>query len=229
MDNTKTTSDRESERRYQHQFEASSKAEKRAIQLLDFVPYPMVVFKLDGKVSFVNPAFTEMFGWTFDELAGRHIPYVPPDLVEETEKGIKKPTRGKIIRRFETRRLTKVGRVLDVAVRVTTFSEGAADDDGELVILRDLTREKRAARNNEVLLRISTALPAYPELEKLLDYISDEIRVIMNTEVALVILLDEEKNENASASGLPARPGKGSKESESHFRCPAAGRGHYAG
>ena len=50
-------------------------------------------------------------------------------------------------------------------------------------------------RNNEVLLRISTALPAYPDLEKLLDYISDEIRVIMNTEVALVILLDEERNE----------------------------------
>ena len=78
MDNTKTTSDRESERRYQHQFEASRKAEKRAIQLLDFVPYPMVVFKLDGKVSFVNSAFTEMFGWTLGELAGRHIPYFYP-------------------------------------------------------------------------------------------------------------------------------------------------------
>ena len=186
---------RESERRYQHQFEASRRAENRAVQLLDFIPYPMVVFRLDGRVSFVNPAFTEMFGWTLEELAGRHIPYVPPDLEEETGKDIKKPTREKIIRRFETKRLTKDGRVLDVAVRVTTFSEGAADDDGELAILRDLTREKRAARNNELLLRISTALPAYPELEKLLDYISDEIRVIMNTEVALVILLDEEKNE----------------------------------
>ena len=31
------------------------------------------------------------------------------------------------------------------------------------------------------------------EFEKLLDYISDEIRVIMNTEVALVILLDKER------------------------------------
>jgi PAS domain S-box-containing protein len=195
MDNTKTTSDRESERRYQHQFEASRRAEKRAIQLLDFVPYPMVVFKLDGRVSFVNSAFSEMFGWTLDELAGRHIPYVPPDLKEETGTVLKKPTREKFIRRFETKRVTKDGRVLDVAVRVTTFLEGAADDDGELVILRDLTREKRAARNNEVLLRISTALPAYPELEKLLDYISDEIRVVMNTEVALVILLDEERNE----------------------------------
>jgi len=164
MDHTKTTSNLSlSDERY--------RTGQGAMQLLDFVPYPMVVFKLDGRVNYLNPAFTEMFGWTLDELAGRHIPYVPPDLMEET------------------------GRVLDVAVRVTVFSEGAEDDDAELFILRDLSREKRAALNNEILLRISTALPAYPELEKLLDYISDEIRVIMNTEVALVILLDEERNE----------------------------------
>jgi PAS domain S-box-containing protein len=89
MNHTKTTSDRESERRYQHQFEASRRAEQRAMHLLDFVPNPMVIFKLDGRVNYVNPAFSEMFGWTLDELAGKHIPYVPPDLVEEAVKDIK--------------------------------------------------------------------------------------------------------------------------------------------
>jgi PAS domain S-box-containing protein len=152
MDHTKTTTNLLlSDERY--------RAEKRALQLLDFVPYPMVVFKSDGGVNYLNPAFSEMFGWTLDELAGRHIPYVPPDLVEETGKGIKMPTREKFIRRFETRRLTKDGRVLDVAVRVAAFSEGAEDDNAELVILRDLTREKRAALNSEILLRISTPCP----------------------------------------------------------------------
>ena len=186
---------RESESRYQRQYEASRRAEQRAINLLDFVPYPMVVFRLDGRVNYANPAFTEMFGWTLDELEGRHIPYVPSDLAEETGKGIQRLIKERFIHRLETKRLTKDGRVLDVAIRAAVFSEGEEDDDAELVILRDLTQEKRTARNNEVLLRISTALPAYPELEELLDYISDEIRVIMNTEVALVILLDEESNE----------------------------------
>jgi len=186
---------RESEARHQRQYEASRRAEQRAVKLLDFVPYPMVVFGLDGRVNYINPAFTEMFGWTLDELAGRLIPYVPPDLVEETGKGIELLLNGKPIRRFETKRLTKDGRVLDVAIRVAIFSKGGGNDDAELVILRDLTREKRSARKKEVLLRISTALPAYPDLENLLDYISDEIRLIMNAEVALVILLDEERNE----------------------------------
>ena len=82
MDHTKTTTNLLlSDERY--------RAEKRALQLLDFVPYPMVAFKSDGRVNYLNPAYSEMFGWTLDELAGRHIPYVPPDLVEETGKGIK--------------------------------------------------------------------------------------------------------------------------------------------
>jgi len=183
------------ERHFQHQFEAGHRTEQRAMHLLEYVPYPMAVLKSDGRVNYLNYAFTEMFGWTLDELAGKHIPYVPPNMVAETVTSIKNPKREKFVRRFETRRLTKDGRVLDVAVRVAALSRGSQDDDAELIILRDLTREKRAARNNEVLLRISTALPAYPELEKLLDYISDEIRVSMNAEVALVILLDAEKNE----------------------------------
>ena len=51
------------------------------------------------------------------------------------------------------------------------------------------------ARTNETLLRISMALPAYPVLEDLLDYISSEIKRLLNTEGALIILLDEERNE----------------------------------
>jgi signal transduction histidine kinase len=39
------------------------------------------------------------------------------------------------------------------------------------------------------------ALPAYPVLEDLLDYISSEIKRLLNTEGALVILLDEERKE----------------------------------
>ncbi|MCG2776382.1 MAG: GAF domain-containing protein [Desulfobacterales bacterium] len=39
------------------------------------------------------------------------------------------------------------------------------------------------------------ALPKYPDLQELLDFISDEIKRLIGTEGALVILLDEEKNE----------------------------------
>jgi hypothetical protein len=57
-------------------------------------------------------------------------------------------------------------------------------------------------------------------LEKLLDYISDEIRAIMNTEVALVILLDEQRNEFSYVGVAHDTPATEKRIKE--FRFPAA-------
>ncbi len=175
--------------------EALKKSEKRYRTLLDFIPYPIVVFTPDGKVTYLNPAFTDTFGWTLQELKGKTIPYVPPEFSKETSENIKKLFEDKIILRHETKRLTKDGRVLDVVLRAAVYSESGDEPSGELVILRDITQEKRIARNNEALLRISLSLHEYPDLDELLNFISNEVKRLMEAESALVILLDEEKNE----------------------------------
>jgi PAS domain S-box-containing protein len=171
------------------------KSERRLRMLFNFVPYPTVVFTLDGLVSFINPAFTETFGWTFEELEGKRIPYVPSGFEKETVEKIKQLLKEKKLVRQETKRLTKDGRILEVVITAAVYSESGEEPSGELVMLRDITQEKRMARTNESMLRISMALPAYPDLEDLLDYISSEIRRTLNVEVAIAILLDEEKNE----------------------------------
>ena len=175
--------------------EALRKSEKRFRTLLDFVPYPIVVFTLDGRVFYLNPSFTETFGWTLEELKGKTIPYSPPGLEQETSEIIKKLLKEKSILRHETRRLTKDGRILDVIMRAAIYSESKDTPGGELVLLRDITREKRVARNNEAILRISMALPEYPDLEDLLDYVSSEVKRLLGTEGSLVILRDEWKDE----------------------------------
>jgi PAS domain S-box-containing protein len=186
---------RESEVRFQCAYEASRLAEERYRTLLEFVPYPMVVFTLDGKVSYLNPAFTETFGWTLTELEGKYIPYVPPGFEQDTKESIERLFKEKFIGRHETKRLTKDGRILDVVMRGAVFSESEGQQAGELVMLRDVTEEKRMKQTNETLLRISTALPAYPNLEDLLDFISKEIKRVLNVDGALVILLDKERQE----------------------------------
>jgi len=170
-------------------------SERRYRILLDFMPYPVVVFTMQGLVSYLNPAFTEVFGWTLAELQGKRIPYVPAELEDETKENIKRLLQDKVILRIETQRMTKDGRVLEVIMRAAVFSTDGDEPGGSLIILRDITREKRNARINEALLRISTALPAYPDLEDLLDYISEQVKQLLNAEGALVILLDEIKQE----------------------------------
>ena len=163
--------------------------------LLDFVPYPIVVCNLDGSVYYVTPAFTETFGWTLDELLGKTIPYTPPGLEKETHEILKQLLEKKVVLRHETKRLTKDGRLLDVVMRGVIYSKDPKEPGGELVLLRDITQEKRNARNNRAMLRISMALPEYPDLEDLLDYISREIKELIGTEGALVVLMDENRGE----------------------------------
>jgi signal transduction histidine kinase len=91
--------------------------------------------------------------------------------------------------------LTKDGRILDVVMKGAMYVDSKNEPAGELVIVRDITREKRIAQNNEAMLRISMALPQYPDLEMLLDYITHEVKRLLDTEGGIVTLLDEERRE----------------------------------
>jgi PAS domain S-box-containing protein len=186
---------KQSEIRYQCAYEASRVAEKQYKTLLDFVPYPMVVFTPNGEVTYLNPAFTLVFGWTLGELQGKTIPYLPAGYEGETLVNIRRLLREKMIPKITTKRLTKDGRILDVIIRGATFSQTEELPGGVLVIFRDTTQEKKQAETNAAILRISMALPNYPDLEELLDYISSEIKELLNVEGAVVMLLDEEKRE----------------------------------
>jgi len=174
---------------------ALQKFTRRLGTLIDFVPYPIEVLTVDGRVYYLNHAFTEMFGWTPKELEGKFIPFVPPELKQETADNFRRLLKEKVLQRQETRRLTKDGRILDVSMRAVCHLESDDESALELVIFRDITQEKRIARINEALLRISMALPSYPDLEDVLDYISSEIKLLLNVDGAIVILLDEEKKE----------------------------------
>jgi PAS domain S-box-containing protein len=175
--------------------QALRQSERRLRSLLDFEPYPIVVFTLDDRVSYLNPAFTEIFGWTLEELEGKRIPYVPPGLEEETREGIRRLSREKVIMHYETQRLTKEGRILDVLIRAAVFSESRDEPAGTILILRDVTQEKRMTRNNQAMLGISMALPEYPELPELLYYINTEVKQLLGTEGAIAVLHDEIKGD----------------------------------
>lgn len=181
--------------------EALKKSERRYRTLLEFAPYPIVVFNREGLVGYLNPSFTEVFGWTLDELKGKEIPFYLHGPGADTAESMRRLFQEKGLKRYETKRLTKKGHILDVVIRDTVLTDEADGTYMELVILRDITHEKRLARNTEALLRISMALPQYTELEDLLDYVSNEIKDLVDSEGALVILLDREKNELFFKSG----------------------------
>jgi len=175
--------------------EALRASERRFRTLLDFVPYPIGVFTMQGVPTYLNPGFTQVFGWTLQELEGKKIPFVPEGAKRETIENLERLYKDKILVRHESKRLTKDGRVLDVSIRAAVYSESEQGPSGVISIFRDITQDKRIARINEAMLHISLALPRYPDLESILDYVNREIKRLTDSEGSVVILLDKEKEE----------------------------------
>jgi PAS domain S-box-containing protein len=161
----------------------------------DFVPYPIVIFTRRGRVYYVNPAFTKTFGWTREELQGGTIPWTPPDIEGLPAENLENFFENDQPRRYETKRIAKDGRIIDVIVRAVSYSSEHGKAAGILMIQRNVTQEKREILIRETMHRISLKLPEYPDLRELLDFIVDEVRHLTESEVANVILYDEERGE----------------------------------
>jgi PAS domain S-box-containing protein len=175
--------------------QASRQAEKRFRALLEFLPDPVFAFNLDSTVSYLNPAFENVFGWTLRELEGKIVPFVPDSHKEQTRLGIEQLIQEKAIHGFETKRLTKDGRLLDIIVDGAIFYDEDNQPAGQVITLRDITTEKRNARVNQALFRIAQALHRYRGLDERLEIITKEVQDLLGVEGAMVILLDEENKE----------------------------------
>ena len=68
---------RESEERYKVLYEESKRREDLYRSLLNSSVDAIVIYDMEGRAKYVNPAFTRIFGWTMGELEGRRIPFLP--------------------------------------------------------------------------------------------------------------------------------------------------------
>jgi PAS domain S-box-containing protein len=173
----------------------SRQAEQRYRAFLKFIPIPVFVFNLDNTVSYLNPAFETVFGWRFEELEGKKIPFVPENFKQETIEGIRRLHKEKVLRDFETKRFTKDGRLLDIIVDGAIFYDEDGQPAGQVITLRDVTREKRSARVNRALFRIARAMYQYRGLDQRLELITKEVQDLLGLEGTMIILLDEENQE----------------------------------
>jgi PAS domain S-box-containing protein len=121
-------------------------SEERYRLLLESSPDPIVVYTMEGRATYVNPAFEQTFGFCGNEVFGKRIDFVPEESWPETKAVIESMLRGKKIHLFETRRLTKDGRVLDVQISSTLYHNQAGNPVGNIVILRDVSDRKAAEK-----------------------------------------------------------------------------------
>jgi PAS domain S-box-containing protein len=99
---------------------------------------------LDGTVTSWNAAATRIFGYTPDEMIGRSILKLIPEHLHSDEKTIIENIRaGRRVEHFETIRLTKDGRLIDVSLTVSPIKDERGQVVGASKILRDISSRKR--------------------------------------------------------------------------------------
>ena len=124
--------------------ESLRESEERHRLLLESSPDPIVVYDIEGKATYINPAFAQVFGWSSEEVLDRRINFVPQGNWPETKAAIDRMLVGEKIHAFETKRLTKDGRILDIQLSSSLFHDRDGKSAGNIVILRDVTKQKLA-------------------------------------------------------------------------------------
>ena len=118
-------------------------SEARLKAILESSPDPIVVYDIQGHPQYINPAFTQVFGWTLDELEGKRIPYVPDDQKKQVKSVARQLFSNLKPIRFETQRLTKHGDLLDILISTSPIMDMDDKPAGNVVTLTDITERNR--------------------------------------------------------------------------------------
>jgi PAS domain S-box-containing protein len=127
-----------------HMEEALRESEERYRSVMEAAPDPIIVYDMEGKVVYMNPAFSDVFGWDLKECLGKKMDhFVPEENWEETRRGLKIIISGKTLPSVETRRYTKEGKFIDVSIKGSVFRDIKGELSGSVIIHRDVSDVKR--------------------------------------------------------------------------------------
>ena len=123
---------------------------------------------LEGIVTSWNASAERMFGYSAGEMIGQPILRLfPPDRLDEEDQIMRRIRAGERIEHFETVRLTKDGRHLDVSLTISPMRDSAGTIIGASKIVRDISERKRLERRTrealDALLELAAAMVSDPE------------------------------------------------------------------
>jgi len=114
---------------------------------------------LNSVITSWNSGAERIFGYAADEMVGTSIMrLIPPDRQEEEQAILTRIRRGERFDHFETIRLAKDGRKLNVSITVSPIKDSTGQVVGASKVARDITEQKNAEeRERRLLAEAATA------------------------------------------------------------------------
>jgi PAS domain S-box-containing protein len=107
---------------------------------------------LDGTITSWNGGATRIFGYEESEMIGQHITrIIPPELHEEENQILARLKRGERVDHFETVRVAKDGRRIEISLTVSPLCDRLGRVIGASKVARDITERKNAEKLQRLL------------------------------------------------------------------------------
>ncbi len=130
---------------------------------------------LDGIVTSWNAGAERVFGYSSEEIVGRPIGLlIPTDRRDEEAEISAKLRRGERVDHFESKRITKDGRLIDVSLTISPIRDGHGRVTGASKIARDITDRKHL--EHERRLRLEELAEANRRKDEFLAMLAHELR-----------------------------------------------------
>jgi PAS domain S-box-containing protein len=158
---------------------------------------------LDGVIESWNRGAEELFEYRAEEAIGQSIKLIiPPDRHDEEAVILNRLRRGERIEHFETVRLTKSGRLIDIDLSVSPVRNRRTDIIGASKIARDITKRKRLEQERADLLEelqvtLEEAQAANIMKDEFIAQVSHEIRTPLNSILGWISVLRRQDYERA--------------------------------
>jgi PAS domain S-box-containing protein len=119
-------------------------SQNRLALIVDSSQDAIIGKNLDGIVTHWNKGAEHIYGYTAQEMIGRSITLLAPkDRTDEIPNILKKIRAGERVEYFESVRVTKDGRTLDVSIAVSPIHDAEGKVVGASTIARNITSQKK--------------------------------------------------------------------------------------
>lgn len=108
--------------------------EARHYTVLEACPVPVLISDSDRRIRYVNPAFSQTFGWAVDEVLDRDVPLTSPDARRIMDQALA----GEDCVDRQTTAQAKGGQSIDVSLTAAPFRDEDGSPAGLVVFLREI-------------------------------------------------------------------------------------------